>query len=204
MEIEYSQCLHWFYRTRPEQFEKYLQSVSPKQIECKQWLVDELTQVPIEFHNIELFGGWYGYPLIDMLDQAYDIEYLMNIDCDTQALTVNRKFSRDFFHHDFVDTLCNRVEKYRKKDKSKVDLCINTSSEHMPDLPELIQHRSYNNMCVFALQSNNMFQHEEHTNCVNSEEELIEKSTLTRILYSGTKEFDNYTRYMVIGMFDRP
>ena len=46
-----------------------------------------------------------------------------------------------------------------------------------------------------------MFDLEEHTNCVNSHEELAQKSGLNKILYSGKMILDNYERYMVIGLF---
>ena len=72
------------------------------------------------------------------------------------------------------------------------------------------KNKKYNKTCVFALQSNNMFDLEEHVNCVNSEDELIEKSEISHVLYSGTRSFSyeknqvskNYERYMVIGLRD--
>lgn len=200
MEIKYSECLGWFYRRHPEKIKDYIESVSPKQIQCKKWLVDELSNIPAEFKNIQLFGGWYGYPLIDMLSKVYDINSLVNIDCDESAILVNKRFSREYFKHDFVNYSTKKVEDY-KYDVSHINLVINTSSEHMPDLPELIKDKSYDKTCVFALQSNNMFDLEEqHINCVNSADELVEKSKLSQVLYSGKKMFDNYERYMVIGL----
>ena len=71
----------------------------------------------------------------------------------------------------------------------------------MPHLPDLIKNKKYRKSCVFALQSNNMVHLDEHTNCVNSHEELAEKSGLNNILYSGKLDLDNYERYMVIGLF---
>ena len=71
----------------------------------------------------------------------------------------------------------------------------------MSDLPMLIKNKLYSDDCIFALQSNNMFDLEEHTNCVNSHEELAQKSGLNKILYSGKMTLDNYERYMVIGSF---
>ena len=103
----------------------------------------------------------------------------------------------------FVKTITKKVEDY-KKDSRFIKLVINTSSEHMPHLPELVKNKRYNKTCVFALQSNNMFDLEEHVNCVNSENELIEKSEISHVLYSGTRSFSyeknkvskNYERYI--------
>ena len=200
MLINYSECLGWFYRRYPEKIKDYIQSVSLKQIQCKQWLVKELRQIPSEFNNVHLYGGWFGYPLIDILDRAYNIESLTNIDCDHDAILVNKRFSKEYFNHHFVNYSKLSVEQYAGN-FNNIDLVINTSSEHMPHLPDLIKNKKYRKSCVFALQSNNMFHLDEHTNCVNSHEELAEKSGLNNILYSGKLDLDNYERYMVIGLF---
>ena len=62
---------------------------------------------------------------------------------------------------------------------------------------------------MFVLQNNNQFTlwpdshpwvSDENNSCVNSVDELAAKSGLSVILYSGTKVFKNYERYMVIGL----
>ena len=200
MLINYSECLGWFYRRHPEKIGDYIKSVSPKQIQCKQWLLKELRRVPRDFKNIQLYGGWYGYPLIDMLDRAYNLKNVTNIDCDHAAIKVCHRFSKHYFDHSFVEYSKLAVEQF-SGDFQNVDLVINTSSEHMSDLPVLIKNKLYSDNCIFALQSNNMADLDEHTNCVNSHEELAQKSGLNKILYSGKMTLDNYERYMVIGSF---
>ena len=199
MEIKYSECLGWFYRRYPDKIKQYIQSVSPKQIKNKSWLIDELVKLNNNFSNIQLFGGWFGYPLIDYLDKSFNVNYLINIDCDHDAILVNKRFSKEYFNHAFVDYSKLKVEDY-SGDFSNIDLVINTSSEHMKDLPHLVYNKKYRNDCVFALQSNNMFDIDDHFNCVESEDELIEKSKLNKILFKGKLKFDNYERYMVIGL----
>jgi hypothetical protein len=199
MDSRYSECLGWFYRRYPDKIKDYIQSVSPKQIACKQWLVNELLEIPREFNNIQLFGGWFGYPLIDMLNNSYKIKSLTNIDCDKFATSVCFNF-KNYFNHDFVKTSTRDLVTTGGIYK-EVDLVINTSSEHMSNLPDLIKNKEYSESCIFALQSNNMFDIEDHTNCVQSKEELAEKSGLNNILYSGKLDLDNYERYMVIGLF---
>ena len=197
MLMNYSECLGWFHRRHPERIKEYVQSVSPKQITCKKWLVDELKKIPNDFKNIQLYGGWFGYPLIDMLSREYKIESLTNIDCDKFATSICFNF-KNYFNHHFVKTVTKDVKDYQKC--LNTDLVVNTSSEHMPDLLELIKNKSYNKSCVFALQSNNLTHLDEHINCVSSHEELAEKSGLKTIFYSGVMKLDNYERYMVIGL----
>lgn len=178
-----------------------LYSVSPDQLDCKKWLVDNL---PTFNHNrikIQLFGGWYGYPLIDMLVELYgeDIKRITNIDIDPKATSLCRRFTNLKNLKDMVDEKTQDVSAELPSDSS-TDLIINTSSEHMPPLPKLIAERNFPKTCVFAIQSNNMDYVDDHTNCVSSEEELINQSGLSYIIYSGTHKMNNgYERYMVIG-----
>ena len=199
MDERYSECLGWFYRRHPDKIKDYIQSVSPKQLWCKKWLVNQLIEIPRDFKNIHLYGGWFGYPLIDMLSKQYIINSLTNIDCDKFATSVCFNF-KNYFNHYFVKT-STRDLVITGGTYNDIDLVINTSSEHMPNLPELINNKSYNKSCVFALQSNNMFDIDDHTNCVNSKEELTQKSGLNRILYAGSQNMETYSRYMVIGLF---
>ncbi len=200
MDERYSECLSWFYRRHPDKIKDYIKSVSPKQLWCKKWLIRKLIDTNIEFKNIHLYGGWFGYPIIDFLSRTYKIKSLTNIDCDHDAILVNKRFSKEYFNHHFVEYSKLAVEQF-VGDFQNIDLVINTSSEHMNDLPELIKNKLYNENCVFALQSNNMFNIDDHINCVNSKEELIEKSGLNNILYAGTQNMETYSRFMVIGLF---
>ena len=198
MDERYSECLGWFYRRHPDKIKDYIQSVSPKQLWCKKWLIRKLIDTDIEFNNIHLYGGWYGYPLIDYLNKTYKIKSLVNIDYDSMATSVCYNF-KNIFEHYFVKTVTKDVKDYQKC--LDIDLVINTSSEHMHDLPRLIENKFYAKNCVFALQSNNMFHIDDHNNCVNSKEELIKKSGLNNILYAGTQNMETYSRFMVIGLF---
>ena len=176
-----------------------IQSMSPNQIKCKSWLVKELSKLPVEFPKIQLYGGWYGFPLIDFLLEEFEVELIQNIDLDEEAIIIyNMHRAERNLQHKLKSAVIDAGMPHIY-DKS-IDLVINTSSEHMPDLPILIKDKQYKKECIFALQSNNMFHHSDHINCVNNVEELIKKSGLRKILYSGTLDLDEYERYMVIGL----
>ena len=180
---------------------KALWSISPDQMQSKKWLIDEIKELPFQTPTVQLFGGWFGWPLIDLLSQNIDIEVIENIDLDPIALAVFRRYRRlkSLEKGRFIDTE-NSVLNNNKLDE-QANLVINTSGEHMPNLPELIKNKNYNSYCIFAIQSNNMYHLDEHTNCCNSEDELVEKSGLSRVLYKGTNTMSNgYERYMVIGI----
>lgn len=50
-------------------FEHFLDSFSPSQVESKTWLVDTLSIMPIKEPRIQLFGGWNGILITRLLIQ---------------------------------------------------------------------------------------------------------------------------------------
>ena len=83
---------------------------------------------------------------------------------------------------------------------NEIHVVINTSSEHMPNLSKILEVRKFKPETIFALQSNNMFHINDHINCVESEDELLEKSGIKRLIYKGSLDMPNrYKRFMVIG-----
>lgn len=198
----------WDMSENPHKYDyrHFLDSMSPHQLESKVWLVDELTKILFERDSlkIQLYGGWVGVAISALLHHRLDIEYIENVDIDPKAIAMFRKYML-FKGHKFWDR-CHDVTRRGPRDH-EIDLVINTSSEHMPNMKELVGFRKlkderYRKDTLFAIQSNNMFHLEEHINCVNSADELFEKSGLHEkgILYSGEIEMRNgYKRFMVIG-----
>lgn len=189
----------WFAARNNYDLKHFIDSLSPNQLECKYWLVETLAcLIDKPDLRIQLLGGWFGFPISDILLENFDIKYIQNIDIDEKAIKVYRKFSEAMPNQRFECLVCDACTPY-KLDKD-IDIVINTSSEHMPDLKEIRKNKDYKKDCLFAIQSNNMFHIEDHINCVNGEDELIEKSGLTDIKYTGKLEMSNgYERYMVIG-----
>jgi hypothetical protein len=185
-----------------------LYSVGPDQLESKQFLVDNIPldeMIKFEKLNVQLYGGWYGYPLIDLLlDKFKNITKITNVDLDLNAIALSRKYTQERNLEDIVffkeQDVLDPLNTGSNKDKD-VRLVINTSSEHMPDLPELIANKEYTENCVFALQSNNMFHVvDQHTNCKNSLDEFVESTGLTKIWFADSYQMPNgYERYTVIG-----
>jgi hypothetical protein len=178
----------------------FLDSMSPNQIQSKIWLTDTLEMILMDKNNIkvQLLGGWFGFPLCNLLMQKLNISLVENVDIDPRALRIFRKY-----HSDIEGVVFDSHERdacaVGNRDKD-FHLIINTSSEHMVSLPEIIKNKKHNFECLFALQSNNMFHIDDHINCVNDENELVEKSGLSQIMYKGSLDMPNgYQRFMVIG-----
>lgn len=185
----------------------FLDSMSPNQLESKTWLSNALGLLLNSRKNlhVQLYGGWFGYPLINILKQNLDISFVENIDMNEKALYVFRQFA---FEESFRFSELHADVKTPSKKDWDIDIVINTSSEHMHNLPEIIEHKNYRRIkdntlkppCLFAIQSNDMFHIADHTHCSRHEDELEERCQLTKVLYKGTKKMSNgYNRFMVIG-----
>ena len=183
MKLEYSKILKWFRYNCPNEMERLFDSLSPNQIICKQWLVDNLDKVKIPRDdngkfNIEIIGGWYGYPLIDLLYHKYGDE-------------INRI---DIFEID--EFACRVINKYNC-------MIINTSCEHMWDMSTNKDCYELPERTLLVLQSNNKTDEPDHINCVNSCQELLEQNELKEI-HGDWKRMnentpDKYIRFMVMG-----
>ena len=195
-------------------------SLSENQLNSKRWLVKELQSIVINHQPIraQIFGGWFGYPLIDLLLDAFEFEYIENIDLDEKAIKLFRRTAEAKGYSERSEPrLLSTVDNVMNTNPREWgnDLVINTSSEHMPPLPDLMKGRKYKTSlcwdddkylntkkgpCIFALQSNNMFHVNDHINCVNDEDELVKNSGLVNVKYKGSLDMPNgYKRFMVIG-----
>ncbi len=184
---------------KKEYSESFKQSISQNQLICKEWLIEELSNLTIPKNSegkidIEIIGGWFGFPLLDLLYDLYGAG-IGKIDF----------YDKDPFCHKVVWQYLNwchfplKVNNYgdyfEREEKRRRQLIINTSQEHM----DYISMDWLKGSPVFVLQSNDMTHLEEHTNCVSSEEELVQKANINPVMYAGTKNLDNYNRFMVIG-----
>ena len=62
-------------------------------------------------------------------------------------------------------------------------------------------YKDYPDTLILVIQSNNYFSLDDHINCVNNVDELINKNHINRVLYKGTQKLPLYDRYMVIGQW---
>lgn len=182
----------------------FLDSMSPNQLKSKEWLTDAL-QIAAEEHfehfseiNYQLFGGWFGFPLSKMLkDKIEKTHNVYNIDKDPNTEKIFDRFKL-LYNIDGMH-FCQDVMESTPYD-NETQVVINTSSEHMPNLSEILKVRKFTPKTIFALQSNNMFHIDDHINCVKNEDELLEKSGIKTVIYKGSLDMPNgYKRFMVIG-----
>jgi hypothetical protein len=167
-----------------------------KQVGSKIWARDRLFEsLGGKFKHIVLLGGWYGVlPAMFFDDSRFEIELIESIDIDPEvgqvAETLNvragdrfRSVTQDMYAIDYKT--------------SGADLVINTSCEHIADLPAWLSLLPRGTQVL--LQSNDYFSEPTHINCVASLEAFQDQTSLRHVAFAGSLAMKKYTRFMVIG-----
>ena len=219
----YYNMLKWFNRNYPKQMDRFIESISYNQRIGKTWLIEELDKLEIPRDDdgkfkIEIVGGWFGFPLVDLLIEKYgdDIRGIDYFDPDPFASQVFSVYL-SLWNQDLkmVRTFSNgsgcEGDYFKYKEKRRAHLIINTSCEHMPDMKQSKKYYFDSDRTLLVLQSNNKTDEEDHINCVNSCEELGEQAEC-RILGGGHKSMKTreqhgsawtyYNRFMVLGRWE--
>ena len=198
------------------------------QVNSKIWAMEELSKVKKDFDTVYALGGWYGQVRL-FLEQVVTYKKLRVFDVDPEACFISDKifnFSRiqDYkvksvemklpmaSSSDEEKTMswvsrtgCTyNVKNYTNEkeifEKTQPDLVLNTSAEHMPSIwYQKFMHRPMDSDPLFVIQSNNLFDVEEHVNCVHSIDHMCKKFPMERLEYAGEQELYGYKRFMVIG-----
>lgn len=175
-----------------------LDSYSPNQFKSKERLIEHIKSI-FKVNNsseIVILGGWYGSILIPAFKNAKRITL---IDLDKQVISVAK--NRLFNHYNNIDFITSDVFDINRKGRiQNANLIINTSCEHMKPVKEL----KLNTEAYFAYTSNNMYEIEGHTNCVNNIEEFkLQLPDTAKVLIEDKIEDDRGIRFMLIGKYEK-
>ena len=210
------------HRERPWAFQRLVDASTTSQLESKFWLTEELSNVNESPKSAVLLGGWFAHVITSLLLDYTSVEKVTNFEIDEDAHFISYKFNRrykkkkEIGYHGVPDgdaqyrsirrnvlfESLKGVETFTGdgKDPDQFDLVINTSCEHMFPMWKFRELNPQLLGKLFVLQSTNAREFEDHINCVDSEDELVDQSMLGDILYKGSKVLDNgITRFMVIG-----
>ena len=210
------------HRERPWAFQRLVDASTTSQLESKFWLTEELSNIDESPKSAVLLGGWFAHVITSLLLDYTSVEKVTNFEIDEDAHFISYKFNRrykkkeEIGYHGVPDgdaqyrsirrnvlfESLKGVETFTGdgKDPNQFDLVINTSCEHMFPMWKFREINPQLLGKLFVLQSTNAREFEDHINCVDSEDELVDQSMLGDILYKGSKVLDNgITRFMVIG-----
>ena len=192
-ETPYYYVKRWLLKNHSHLIEPFNDTLSDGQYDSKFWLVDELNNINWKNDlHIEIIGGWFGFPLIEMLAHL-PIKQIDFYEIDEECKKVLTQYVEQF-NYDF--RIVQFGNYFERTDLRRRDLIINTSCEHMNDIS--LMKSFYKDSPIIALQSNNFYEHD-HVNCVESEIELRNNNEINVTKYMGMKEMEKYKRFMVIG-----
>jgi hypothetical protein len=205
----YEIMFKWFHDNHPEQLHRWVESVSPNQVVCKRWLVDSLDNVQIPRNedgkfNIEIVGGWYGFPLVNFLTEKFgeEINKITIFEADHSCASVIRRYTQ-VFGYEPINIINGDYFEYT--DKRRSHMIINTSCEHMPTMNTGKKYLLSPERTLLVLQSNDMTELDEHINCVENGQELAAQAEIKE-LFGDYKKFskgkgkeNSYNRFMVMG-----
>ena len=173
-----------------------LDSYSPNQFKTKEKLIGHIRDLNVvdDKSEITILGGWYGSILIPAFKEAKRISL---IDLDKQVVSIAKQ--RLFKHYENLDFITSDVFDDNRYGRIRyANLIINTSCEHMKNMKELKALQDSN--AYFAFTSNNMFDIEGHTNCVNNIEQFEQQMPdNAKVLVRDSITDDRGTRFMLIG-----
>ena len=197
-ETPYYWVNQWVNNNLPSYSNSFEDSVSQGQYESKLWLNEKLEKfISMPELHIDIIGSWFGFPLIEMLANAFDIKQIDLYDIDEDCHKVTAQYIN---HFDCDFKIVQFKDFFERKEMRRRHLIINTSSEHMSDIVLMKEYyKDYPVKPILAIQSNNYFDVEDHINCVKEVDELIEKNQIKNVLYKGKHSLPLYDRFMVIG-----
>jgi len=170
-----------------------------KQVASKLWARDMLaTHTNGAFDHIWVMGGWIGIlPAMLFDDARFEIKAISSFDIDPSVAPVAEKLNRKLAGD--ADFAAHTADMYELDytGPNAPDLVINTSCEHIEDLPKWLSLLPTG--CRVMLQSNNYTSEPTHVNCVESVDELTQQANLSDLSYAGALELPRYTRFMLIG-----
>lgn len=172
-----------------------LDSFSNNQIKAKSRVLEFVDRYNFinEDSEVIIFGSWYGSVLIPGL--AHKAKRISCIDLDEQALKIAK--NRLFSNINNVEYIKGDVFELDLKRYHDTDLFINTSCEHMPPMNEWPYWPSRTN---FVFTSNNMYDIEGHTNCVDNIEEFKKQVPQNSTILAEEEITDERgTRFLLAG-----
>ena len=186
--------------------------MNASQLESKIWLVETLEKFDVQPKRVALLAGWFAQYIVPlMFDTFPKCEWIENFEIDHDVAPISYKFNKRYKDENKYKINMRNVMikplKFVQNPNTPIpkddiyDVIINCACEHMYPMWKF---RELNNAVqknpLLVLQSSNDNQHEDHINCVESEDELIDQARIKHVIYSGSKILSNKsTRFMVIG-----
>tara|TARA_R100001377_G_scaffold31533_1_gene17227 strand:+ start:71 stop:736 length:666 start_codon:yes stop_codon:yes gene_type:complete len=179
------------------------------QLQSKLWLVSEIANLDINIDSVAILAGWYANFIVPLLVDEIGVKYILNLEIDPDVKTLTYKFNKRHksnkpsggqrpFYKAIYECVLHDVM-YEPLKYGNHDLVINASCEHMYPMTRF-RKLNYGKNYLYALQSTDDEQWDDHINCVSGPDELADQAGIVDLMYSGTIKLNNgMKRFMVIG-----
>ena len=194
--------------SEPYLFKRVMDSMNQSQLESKLWIIQELIKLEIKPKRVAILAGWYAQYIVPLLyDNFESLEFVENYEIDQDVKRLSYKFNKRLkedkkYRITIRNVMFDKIQEgWHPVHKLGMDTIINCACEHMYPMWKFRElNKTIQKNPLYILQSSNDEQHEDHINCVNSEEELIDQARIKDVMYFGSKILsNNSTRFMVIG-----
>ena len=184
----------------PYVFKRVMDSLNSSQLQSKLWLIEELNCLEIKPTNVCLIAGWYAQYVVPLLlDTFSSIQLIENFEIDKDIREMTYRFNKRFKDEDKYRVVIKNIRFKELSKEQEFDLVINCAGEHLFPMWKFREINEEQDP-VYVLQSSDDDTHDDHINCVQSTDELIEQARIVDVLYSGSIKLHNgTTRFMVIG-----
>ena len=184
----------------PYVFKRVMDSLNSSQLQSKLWLIEDLNCLEIKPTNVCLIAGWYAQYVVPLLlDTFSSIQLIENFEIDKDIREMTYRFNKRFKDEDKYRVVIKNIMFKELGREHDFDLVINCACEHMFPMWKFREINEEQDP-VYVLQSSDDDTHDDHINCVQSTDELIEQARIVDVLYSGSIKLHNgTTRFMVIG-----
>jgi len=208
MQIEYANMLKWFYNNHLDKIDRFVESVSFNQQKSKEQLLLGLKEKNIVIPKnedgkiiIEIVGGWFGWPLIGMLQKYFGSSILkINFfEMDPFAVKVLHRYIKEF--NPYFNINVYEQDWFTYEENRRAHILINTSCEHMRDFADMKKYFINPERTLLMLTSNDKIDEPDHINCKQSAVQLAEDNKV-KMLHGDKIWFDTYRRFITIGKWN--
>ena len=184
----------------PYVFKRVMDSLNSSQLQSKLWVIEELNRIEIKATNVCLIAGWYAQYVVPLLLDIFpSIQLIENFEIDKDIREMTYRFNKRFKDEDKYRVTIKNIMFKELGREHDFDLVINCACEHMFPMWKFREINEEQDP-VYVLQSSDDDTHEDHINCIQSADELIEQARILDVIYSGSIKLHNgTTRFMVIG-----
>lgn len=172
-------------------------SFNPNQIKSKKWLLQNIESMfgdqPLT--DIVLYGGWFGSFALMLFNSDLLVDKITNVDIDPNTKQVGEILNQRYNYEHVTANMC------LYKHPSDPSLIINTSAEHITQAEFNVWLQNQPSNVPIVIQSNDYYQVDEHVNCIDSVQQLVENvKQYVNVHNSFTLPLQNYNRFMILGI----